>query len=389
MDAPRRTAADCRKELAGVMAMYGWGIRGAILVGALALMFTMVNVQIFGSAGHEPGSSMESTFLWGTAWLLDPMASVGLGVAILFEALLARYGRHEWWLTGVKWFAGVMTWTMNIWPAIDTPHPSGLPAGVVLHSLAPGLVLGLAEAAPRVRRRVGEIIAGLEREAQAIEAAGAAEVAARVAAIEAEKQADRDAKAEDARRIREEQAAEQRRLADERDAARKRADEIALIQAQKDAADAQAEADRERAAADLAKAEADRTETEKLTQKAAVLAARGPRSRTGQTGGADRNGKADRTSRTAAPPDVTDLLPAGRTVADRLATAGKPLTRSALLAGLRSDEVSCSTDRAAALLDLLKSERSEQRSDSDRAAASGRPDRPLHAVKTAAAGGGH
>ena len=384
-EAPQRTAADCRKELANVMRMYGWGVRGFITVGVLALLFTMVNVQIFGSAGHDLGESLPSTFHWVTAWLLDPMASVGLGVAILFEALLARYGRHETWLTVVKWFAGAMTWAMNIWPAIDHPHPSGVAAGVVLHSLAPGLVLGLAEAAPRVRRWVGEIAAELEREAQAIEAAEAAEVAARVAAIEAEKQAERDTQAAETQRIREEQIAARQRDADERAAAKQRADEIALVQAQKEAAEAQAEADRVAAEADLAKAEADRAEADKLAQKAAVAAARGPRSRTGRTAGADRRGKTDRTARTAAPPDVTDLLPAGRTVADRLDNNSKPLTRSALLAGLRSDGASCSTDRAGALLDRLNAERSAQRSGPDRNAVHGRTDRPLHAI----AGGGH
>jgi hypothetical protein len=55
-------------------------------------------------------------------------------------------------------------------------------------------------------------------------------------------------------------------------------------------------------------------------------------------------------------PDVSDLMPAGRAVRDRLAADGRALTRDALLAGLRADGVSCSSERASALLAALNHE---------------------------------
>lgn len=384
-DAPRRTAADCRKELTGVLTVYGWCLRGGVIIFVLALLFTMVNVQIFAASGHQPGSDLNSSFHWFIAWFLDPMASLALVVAVILGGMLARYGETSGWLTAVKWFSGLGTWAMNIWPAIDNPHPSGKAAGILLHSIAPGLVLLGAEAIPWVRLQMTRIADRLEREAQAIEAAEAAEIAARVAAVEAEKQAERTAQVAETKRIRDERERERQRQDDEREATRKRAGEIALAQAQADAAEARADANRTQAAADLARAEADRAAAEKLAQRAAVTKARGPRSPTGRTGGADRASKADRTARTAASPDVTDLLPAGRTVADRLVAESRSLTRSALLAGLRSDGVSCSTDRAGALLDRLTAERSGQRSEPDRTAVHDRADRPVRLV----AGGGH
>lgn len=377
-DTPQRTAADCRKERAGVLTVYGWCLRGGVIIFVLALLFTMVNVQIFAASGHQPGSDLNSSFHWFIAWFLDPMASLALVVAVILGGVLARYGETSGWLTTVKWFSGLGTWAMNIWPAIDNPHPSGTAAGILLHSIAPGLVLLGAEAIPWVRLQMTRIADTLEREAQAIEAVEAAERKTIADREAAERQAEIDARHEETRRTREAHAEDQKRLADERAAARRRADEIALAQAHREAAEAQAAADRERA-------EADRAETDKLAQKAAVRPARGPRSKTGRTGGADRRGKADRTGRSATPPDVTDLLPAGRAVAARAVAEGRSLTRTALLTGLRSDDVPCSTDRASALLDLLNAERSERRSEQDRTADRDRSDRPVRLV----AGGGH
>lgn len=138
-----------------------WGTRAMVVVAVLALVFTMVNVQVFAAAGH-PVSSFE----WWIAWLLDPMASITLGTAIVFEGLLAGYGRREGWLAATKWYAGGCTWLMNIWSSVA----AGSPAGMLLHSVAPGLVLFLAESAPRVRRHLAEIVTNLARQAEKLEA---------------------------------------------------------------------------------------------------------------------------------------------------------------------------------------------------------------------------
>jgi hypothetical protein len=55
-------------------------------------------------------------------------------------------------------------------------------------------------------------------------------------------------------------------------------------------------------------------------------------------------------------PDVSALIGPGRSVRDRLAAAGRGLTRDGLVAGLRQDGHTVSSARAAALLAALNSE---------------------------------
>lgn len=192
---PENTPQECRKQAAWVLQVGAWGVRSLVLVAVLALVFTMVNVQVFAAAGHSV-----SSFEWWIAWLLDPMASITMGTAIVFEGLLAGYGRKEGWLAATKWYAGGCTWLMNIWSSVAASSP----AGVLLHSVAPGLVLLLAEAAPRVRRQLAEIVTSLVRQAEKLEAE---ELARRVA--EAERQAKEAADA----RARQAEEAEAARLA--------------------------------------------------------------------------------------------------------------------------------------------------------------------------------
>lgn len=146
-----------RVDAAWAIRMGVGGIRVLGLVLVLALVFTMVNVQQFAAAGQPLDS-----FQWWIAWLLDPMASITMGAAIVYEGLLADFGRTVGWLTATKWYAGIATWAMNIWVSLVGVVPSG----VLLHSVAPGLVLLLAEAAPRVRAHLAEITVELiERDA--------------------------------------------------------------------------------------------------------------------------------------------------------------------------------------------------------------------------------
>lgn len=199
MDRAGRTPADFREEAAWVSRLGRYGARTMVVVALLALVFTMVNVQLFAAAGHSVAS-----FEWWIAWLLDPMASITMGAAIVFEGILADYERRETRLNVVKWFAGLCTWAMNIWASAAAMSA----AGVLLHSVAPGLVLLLAEAAPRVRRQLAEIAAGLERQAAESDRA---HLAAERAAYDADLRRRRvDSERDDARR--------QRELADRREA---------------------------------------------------------------------------------------------------------------------------------------------------------------------------
>lgn len=189
--------------------------------------------------------------------------------------------------------------------------------------------------------------------------------------------AKRDAEAQ---RIRDEQAAERKAEQDRVNALRETEAKTRQAEAEAAAAAEQVALAEAEAALAAAKAEADKQETARLRAESRA-AGQTTGQRRGQTGGqrgGQRRGQAGGSGPDkATPPDVSDLMEAGHAVARKLAEEDRELTRSALVSGLRSAGLSCSTDRAVALLDRLKNERTEQRSD-----------RPLHAVKTAS-GGGH
>jgi len=129
-----------------------WGLRVVAVVFLLALVFTMVNVQSFAAQGHGANNGW-----WWIAWLLDPMAALTAITAIVFEGFLADHGQgREPWLAATKFYALACTWGMNIWDAVFVERS---PKAVLLHSVAIGLVFFLAEAAPRVRKRLALILA--------------------------------------------------------------------------------------------------------------------------------------------------------------------------------------------------------------------------------------
>jgi hypothetical protein len=116
----------------------------------LALAFTMVNVQQFAAAGAVPGS-----LPWLSAWLLDPMVSLVLIAVLLAEQVTARWQvKTGPWVRRTKVFAFAATYVMNTWTAWAAMHP----AGIVLHSVPPLLVLATAEAAPHLRERITEAV---------------------------------------------------------------------------------------------------------------------------------------------------------------------------------------------------------------------------------------
>lgn len=128
-----------------------WGRRVIALVLLFALVFTMVNVQQF-AVSNEPGSK----WWWAIAWLLDPMATITAATAIVFEVVLAQHDKPRvGWLTATKWYALGCTWAMNIWSSVAAHNL----AGILLHSVAPGLVFLVAESAPRVWTHIAEITA--------------------------------------------------------------------------------------------------------------------------------------------------------------------------------------------------------------------------------------
>ncbi|MFD0380141.1 hypothetical protein [Streptomyces sp. NPDC127112] len=123
-----------------------------VAVAVVALVFTASNVTLFAIDHHVSP--------W-IAWLLDPMVAVALGTVLIFDGRLSEYGLSpSGWAAALRWFTGLGTWVMNcwtsLWPAGSTfgiPREVD-PAGLVLHSVPPVLLIVLAEAINHYRHQI-------------------------------------------------------------------------------------------------------------------------------------------------------------------------------------------------------------------------------------------
>ena len=121
----------------------------------LGLAFTMVNVQTFAAQGAPAGS-----LPWLAAWLLDPMVSLVLIGVLLAEQVTARYQVPTGvWVRHTKRLAFAATYSMNTWQAWTELHP----AGILVHSFPPLVVLCVAETGPHLRDRVTEAVLAAAR----------------------------------------------------------------------------------------------------------------------------------------------------------------------------------------------------------------------------------
>jgi hypothetical protein len=153
-----------RAELARVERA-GWVLDRCLwTVAGIAMVFTCVNVTLFAVDHGVPPA---------VAWLLDPIAAAALLAALLGDAVLGRHGAKSGrWGAALRLTAGLATWAMNVWqsvwaapdsaPYAGTRAAGGLrfdpdPAGIVLDSVPPMLLVPLAEAAPVYRQRFTEI----------------------------------------------------------------------------------------------------------------------------------------------------------------------------------------------------------------------------------------
>ncbi|MFJ8110049.1 hypothetical protein [Streptomyces sp. NPDC096132] len=139
-------------QIAALQALQANLTRVLVAVAVVALAFTATNVTLFAIDHHISP--------W-IAWLLDPMVAVALGAVLIVDGRLSEHGVHpSGWASALRWFAGLGTWLMNCWSSL---WPAGTafgmprqvdPAGLVLHSIPPVLLIVLAEAITHYRRAI-------------------------------------------------------------------------------------------------------------------------------------------------------------------------------------------------------------------------------------------
>jgi hypothetical protein len=116
----------------------------------LGLCFTMTNVQTFAAAGASVGS-----LAWWSAWLLDPMVSLVLLAVLRAEQVTTRYQVTTGpWPRVAKWALLSAAYVMNTWVF----WAAGSPAGVVLHSVPPLVVVIAAEAVTDVQHALTQCV---------------------------------------------------------------------------------------------------------------------------------------------------------------------------------------------------------------------------------------
>lgn len=155
------TDKDRREALKAVdkLEKVGRFITGSLMsLGGGALVFTCVNVTLFAMTHDIP---------WYVAWLLDPLASLALITTLYVDGILADQGGYKasGWPLILRWMAGLSTWIMNCWTSL---YPTGKvslipehadPGGILLHSVAPALLIALAEASSGYRKHLAEQLA--------------------------------------------------------------------------------------------------------------------------------------------------------------------------------------------------------------------------------------
>ncbi|MFZ0118450.1 MAG: hypothetical protein WAL99_03180 [Pseudonocardiaceae bacterium] len=116
----------------------------------LGLCFTMTNVQQFAAADAPVGS-----LAWWSAWLLDPMVSLVLLAVLRAEQVTTRYQVGTGvWPRVAKWALLSAAYVMNTWVSWAARSASG----VVLHTVAPLVVVIAAEAVTDLQYALSECV---------------------------------------------------------------------------------------------------------------------------------------------------------------------------------------------------------------------------------------
>jgi hypothetical protein len=120
-------------------------------VAVLAGTFTAANVTMFATAHNVPTP---------IAVLLDPMVALALAIVLLADARLASWGiPPPGWSTALRWFTAITATAMNTWTSLWPNDVIGWPrhadpAGVLLHTVPPVLLILLTETVASYRNQI-------------------------------------------------------------------------------------------------------------------------------------------------------------------------------------------------------------------------------------------
>lgn len=128
-------------------------------VGALALVFTTVNVTRFATSRGVP---------LPIAILLDPMIGTALAGVLYVDARLAAWGiRPPGWSTTLRWTTGCTAALMNTWQSLWPDGRIGWPqhadpAAVLLHLTPALLLITLTETIAAYRKTINDLLGGTQ-----------------------------------------------------------------------------------------------------------------------------------------------------------------------------------------------------------------------------------
>jgi hypothetical protein len=122
-------------------------ITRTLLLGlGLGFAFTSTNVQAFVAGGAHPDQ-----ITWWAAWLMEPMLVLVVVSLLRAQAVMSRHGVSSGpWLKGTLFMAGLFTYLMNTWESWSALDRTG----IVLHSIAPIVVICAAEVLTELRERL-------------------------------------------------------------------------------------------------------------------------------------------------------------------------------------------------------------------------------------------
>lgn len=130
------------------------GIRRAAWFMDLALAAVAVLTMAF-SLGNIHRFALVHAVQNPIAWFLAPAVDIALVAAIVGDAFLSRHQLDAGtWATRLRWYAGVSTLVLNTWSSVTSINL----ASILLHTVPPVLLIVLAEAAPRYRRKFAETL---------------------------------------------------------------------------------------------------------------------------------------------------------------------------------------------------------------------------------------